>query len=359
MYHNSSPLQSPLKEVEKRVARALNLCQDLFSLLSSAPPSTFSQCQWQWAWMAGMACKLSKLMLIAVDMSLLRLKTSFFQVVHSMPSRFHVIRTAGAAGGRLQTTDVAISVHIQQSASPDVAAICLDVARIGGNGIVMLRDMHEIPYEQLKAMNLWTVNKMYLSFVGIRPATSELDLQLRHELLDMLTSSNAYASSSSCLDVVGEELLRLQDCIREFVALDLISSVAMPLRDYGAQLAITVLGAQRITSVVTLADPSPLLVVRPEKPLTELTLHELMLRTIDEGWMWRSLPSGRLKRQSLKYKIGEEKVAYFNPTALPHRLYLVCLLRCADLCKDDGTIPHCVKNPAQVGIDVYLSGFSA
>ena len=101
---------------------------------------------------------------------------------------------------------------------------------------------------------------------------------------------------------------------------------------------------RRLTGVVHLENARPVFPVR-EKALTELTLHELVMRLLQEGWVWGVLPQSRAERSRLFHVPGEEKKFYIDNRTLMHKLYIIALLRADHLHVE---VPHFSLRPAQV-----------
>ena len=74
---------------------------------------------------------------------------------------------------------------------------------------------------------------------------------------------------------------------------------------------------------------------------------ELINDLVAEGWTWRLLPTGR-RRQELCYTQDAPKI-FYTTTALPHKLYLVCLVVATDIfAMGVERIPHWARCPKKV-----------
>ena len=174
-----------------------------------------------------------------------------------------------------------------------------------------------------------------------RRQESPESLRTEHHLLKTLLATNAVPQGSVC------PLSELDETIEwhSFVELGFLQE--LPVTD-GIGLQLTDQGMQKVSLALSLHSSRNLLAVRPGLPLLEMTLLELIVSSLEDGWSWQPLPKMRSARARLSYASGADKVAYFSQTSAPHKLYVVCLLRSADLCEQGVRIPHWVEAPARV-----------
>ena len=119
-----------------------------------------------------------------------------------------------------------------------------------------------------------------------------------------------------------------------------MSSIGAP---DGLRLAFTASGIHRVAVATSLVDPAPVLQARNAE-LRVLSLHELLQKLLADGWAWEMLPNSKRERNKLFYEPGQAKIFYIHPKSLPHRLYLIALLRADAL---NAQVPHCTTTPAQ------------
>ena len=124
---------------------------------------------------------------------------------------------------------------------------------------------------------------------------------------------------------------------------------AVDFSDEEGTLALTREGTKRLTMAVALESPSVALQVRQGISLVDMTLHELLLWMHEQGWAGKPLPKKKAERQRLVHVLGGAKEYYFNTASLPHRLYLIALIRSENLKRE---VPHWTPAPAKTYADI-------
>ena len=138
----------------------------------------------------------------------------YFRVVHKMPARFHTVCTPSASGGRLCPSDIAVTVHINCSSSAEAPVICMDAARLEGNGVALLRDLGAIPYQKLKLLTRWSMQRKFMTLHGVAYTTEEHAGNV-HLLLEKLLRAGAFQDSGIHLTCLVQSTLPL--CLLSFL----------------------------------------------------------------------------------------------------------------------------------------------
>ena len=267
----------------------------------------------------------------------------FLRLVHKMPSRFKVARAVGGASlGRLQDSDMAVSLHLNHSEQIDVALVGADGACLDGNRVCILRNIESVPYNKIQGMMQWDVQAQCYSLHS-QPHDSSLPaFTQEHDFVVSLLHAKATPNAA----VVPHEYSEQDAMVTGFLDRGLVQHALTEDGAPGLQLSAE--GVESVTILLRLSNSKPLLEIRHGVPLAELTLHELMQSSLQEGWQWNMLPKKKRDRCKLVYTAGADKLAYFSRTSMPHKLYVVCLLRSGELCERGQHIPHYVDAPAKV-----------
>ena len=96
-------------------------------------------------------------------------------------------------------------------------------------------------------------------------------------------------------------------------SLALVGLAALGEDDYGhvcAQLTESCL--QRIMVLTSLHDPEPVLRIRGDLSLGQMTRWELIQRLLSDGWTWMRLPRQKARRQNLHYPSGQSQTLLFR-----------------------------------------------
>ena len=258
----------------------------------------------------------------------------FMRLVHKQPSRLKTARLPGGAGGRLKDEDIAVSIH-PCCATDGEPMIMADGVTSQGNSIFILRDLHRIEHNKLKAATLWEVNLKCLHLGRATPGMQREDLEREHRLLQSVLG-----------ELEDDTIPALAHGLPLLLADKGLSADLMSL-EHNNQVQLTLSGRKLLSLLFGVTQLSTLLATRQEMRLLDLCLHELIMLSVSAGWEWKCLPARRSEKRLLVYKAGEPKIAYFSPTCPPHKLYVICLLRSADLCSDGRGLPHWTATPAK------------
>ena len=116
----------------------------------------------------------------------------------------------------------------------------------------------------------------------------------------------------------------------------------------GAQAQLTDASVKRLLTCRWAYSDGPALCAR-NLPPAKKSHWELVLDLLQDGWTWHLLPTGPAKKE-LHYRRDSPKM-FYTTTALPHKLYLVCLLVAEDVfAMGAPSIPHWSRCPKQAGL---------
>ena len=240
---------------------------------------------------------------------------TYFRVVKRRPGDWHVLPMSAAAGQRMGSQDIVVSMCPVQ----ETTGRSLFIGAESPERAMVMKDFFGLPTEDLESELFCWQGKLGLSF---RLPLIDLGRGADATELETLLQALVLPQAEQCF--TASQKLMLED----LQAKGLASSTAS---ENGSRCSLTALGQALLSTQRCLDNPQLVSEIRQAGlPLHDRRIYELLKLLQAGGWRRQALPSTAKKRSELQYDVnGGEKVFYTG--LLPVKPYLACLLRAESL----------------------------
>ena len=272
--------------------------------------------------------------------------TIHFRVVHAKPSLMHTVRVPLAAGRRLSSDHVAITVHeALGTAAGDcdkTATVNLKPKRMGQTAVAALPGFSGLNSTYVaEHLLMWSPSPAGMEYT-IQGFTGS-DASSTADVVTQLVKAGAFDGSGKHMQVPRAMFGTL--VWQDLLSADYVQERDPPADGDSVNCCLTGVAASNLVVGVRLVSPQPVSNVRYHIAVEDLTAYELIMKLTADGWSWKELPKLRSQRVLLTYQPGDDCVWYSG--AVPSTLYLRCLLMAEKLhAKGLTPIPHWAQNPA-------------
>mmetsp|Transcript_89804 Transcript_89804/g.290156 ORF Transcript_89804/g.290156 Transcript_89804/m.290156 type:complete len:1098 (+) Transcript_89804:100-3393(+) len=261
---------------------------------------------------------------------------TFFKVVKSRPSNWHIVPMSRAAGSKLKASDVVISMHTGFRRDDGLVISSDPVSSADGVGI--LRSFGDLPLAVLQErFECWQPRTSGLRYTIPSFSSALVSSDAISAALSALVFAAAFPRRSGSRAVPANPL-EVQEAFLSDYAFDELHDAGyvrcMGKYQSSSKLLLTAEGVASLRLQEVFETPQKVADVRlPGLPLADQTTYSLICALQADGWTWQRLP--KRTAEPLYYELGGPKV-WRTATSSVYRPYLLCLMQADHLQSQHG-----------------------